>query len=161
MSPLNVARATYRMDVVAQAVLDVLTTASATLNIDPSDMYYGDQKNIPRTPSLCIEPSHLERSLDGASIPPRTRNEFDVIVYVYLYNLTSVQQLSQDKDKLLDDVADVLHFDWTINDTVIFGHCRSSEYGYSLKANSLVRSGKIAWRGMTKSPLTSNNPNVP
>jgi len=152
--------ATYHAQDIVQGVFDTLSTAASSLGIAVNsgaasgyDVFYGDQTNIPRTPTICVEPGTLTRTLDGAATPPPTLNEFEVLILVYLQELGGIQTLEKSKDLLLDQVVDVMHEDWTLGGLLVFGYCHTIDPGYAMRGNKLMRCGKISYRGMNKSFL--------
>lgn len=164
----DVIQPTYHLQDVTQAVWQLLVDSAADLGINANadgiyDVFYGDQQNIPRTPAICVESGPMRRDPHGASAPyPQMLNRFNVIVMVYLYNLSgSNQVLNLDKDLLLDQVQDVLHADFHLSGQpgtpipglVTWSHCESIDPGYTSRGGILMRCGRISWVAENRSFL--------
>lgn len=147
------ANPTYHAQDVVQGVFNVLTTAKTTLGLQ--DIWYGDQANIPRTPAVCVEPSITRRKIHSAANLPRTENEFNVLVMVYVSLLSDSGTIEKTKDLLLDQVCDTLNTDYTLGGLVLWGLTSECDPGYNLKGGKLFRVGKIVYSGMNISWLTN------
>jgi hypothetical protein len=158
----------YHQQDITQAVFNILQNAAEDLGIGSNadnvpDVFYGDQKLIPRTPAICVEPGPMRRNLKGATGPyPTMDNQFNLVIMCYLYSLAgNIQALEINKDLFLDQVQDVLHADYKLSGSpgttepglVIWSHCESIDPGYTIRSGVLMRCGRISWTAMNRSFL--------
>jgi hypothetical protein len=111
-------------------------------------VYYGDQEYIPEIPAVCVEPANVERALIATSM--QTDNEFLVSVLVYCANVEGVEDAQHDADEVAEAVARKINGDGTAGGSgtrfgglVIYGYVQTSQYGYVVKANKLMRANRM------------------
>lgn len=126
---------------VAEAVIDILEAKKSALGIQ--DIYYGDQKRIPRSPAICIETGEKSRELNGA--PRRTLVTIPINLLVY-HNALEAGAAGQRKtnDTLAESVEATLHDNADLGGIVIHCFCTSLEPGYVSKSGTLWQATNIS-----------------
>lgn len=124
-------------------------------------IFYGDQKYIPEVPALCIEPATVIRELSGTAM--RTRNEFAVSMLMYAADVEGSEDAQRQADTFAEAWVDVVNQDGidshqpgsgtAFNGLVIYGYVQSSEYGYAVKDNKLMRANRMIVYAMSKTNL--------
>lgn len=122
-------------------------------------VYYGDQAYIPEVPAVCVEPAVVDRTMVG--VPLRTDNEFRVSVLVYCANVEGVEDAQHDADTVAEAIVDLINADGVpahhggtnFGGLVIYGFVQSSEYGYVVKDNKLMRANRMIVYGMNRTNL--------
>lgn len=140
-----------RLDTFCNAVFDLCVAAGPGLGIAEEDIYYGDQSQIPRTPTLCIEPDEKRRDLQGA--PRRVLNTFSVYLILYISKVTDTQTNARDALTLAEDLEAVLHAEPTFGNLLIHSFATKVEPGYRVKANTQFRACRITFEGTNKTVL--------
>jgi hypothetical protein len=121
-----------------------------------ADVFYGDQKQIPRTPALCIEPDGKKRDLSGA--PRRTENTFGIYFLLYVSTVASVETNARDALVLGETIETFLHQDPTCHTApaqplVVHGYCVEVEPGYRTRGDTLYRACRIKYEAINKTCL--------
>lgn len=137
---------TQSLETVTQAFVDLLNLNKVTLGL--TDVWYGDQEMIPRTPAAAVESGQKTRELSGA--PDVTTNRFTVFILVYMAKIQDVQTTRKAADQLAESIEALVHQDNTLGGLVIFGMCTSVEPGYAIRGGTLMRAARITWEGFTK-----------
>lgn len=122
-------------------------------------VYYGDQTYLPEVPALCIEPAVLVREMAG--VPLRTLNQFNVSLLLYAANIEGVEDAQHSADTFAEAIVDVINQDGlpthqggtNFNGLVIYGYVQSSEYGYVVKDNKLMRANRMIVFAQNKTNL--------
>jgi hypothetical protein len=112
-------------------------------------VYYGDQEHIPELPAVCVEPSTVQRELVGTAM--RTNNLFLISILVYCANVEGVEDAQHDADQFAEAVMRAINNDGTAQQPlgtrfgghVIYGYVQTSEYGYIVKLNKLMRANRM------------------
>lgn len=126
-----------------------------------TDVFYGDQDKIPRTPAICVEPGDKTRNLNG--LPRRTEVNMTVYLILYHYQLESIQVVREDNDTLAEQIEDFLHQDPQLRDnlgnaTVIDSLVTRIESGYQQKRNSLFRASRMSFEARSQDQLPMSTP---
>lgn len=132
-----------------QFVYDKLTLAKNDLAV--TDVFYGDQDRIPRSPVLCVEPFNLRRELTSAT--RRTTNTFLIYVLSYHSEVRSPQSNRKDSDMLAEAVATVLHADPTMGSLVTHSYVIEMVSGYQVKSNQMFRANRLTLEAINKTQL--------
>lgn len=130
---------TDRLDDVAQAVFNILTTNKTTLGL--ADVWWGDQALLPRTPAACVEPLRKTRELNGA--PRRTEVMLFVQVLLFVGRIQDVQVNRKEVDAMSESVEAALHADATLGGIVIHSLVDSIDSGYATRSNTLYRASRV------------------
>jgi hypothetical protein len=106
-----------------------------------SEVYYGDQVRIPKSPTICIEPDLKRAPLRAAG--RQTMPDFTVYFLCYHSEVANVQQNRRNADLFAELIEDFLNSDPQMGGLVI--HCWVSEStsGYSPKPGSLMRTNRL------------------
>jgi hypothetical protein len=137
---------TDSVEVITQYIVDLLEANKVALGL--TDVWYGDQQLVPRTPSCAVEAGPKNRAL--AAMPRVTQNSFIVYVLVYVAKIQDVQSTHKTAIQMAEAIEEVLHGDPTMGDNVIHGYCTSIEPGYAVRGGTLMRASRITWEGLTK-----------
>jgi hypothetical protein len=124
-------------------------TDKGTLGIQ--DVYYGDQKQIPRTPSLCLEPDAKRRELAG--VPRRVENTLGFYVLLYISKVTDVETNARDALVFAETVETYIHQDKDSGGYLVHGYCTDVEPGYRTRGDSKFRACRIKFEGINKTVL--------
>jgi len=133
------------------AVEEILTDNKATLGLE--DIFYGDQALVPRTPAVAIEPG----TKDVGEPNPFRRVDATITVYIIVYHATfgSPQDNRRDADTLAEAIEDLLNNASQMDGLVIHSYVSRVESGYASKNNTIMRSSRLTFTGLTKYQLTS------
>lgn len=150
---------TDKLTVLAEAIIAKIQTGHAsivtlTANADGShptlqaaDVYYGDQDKIPRVPSVCVEPSSKNRTLQANQYVMQN----EMLVHILLYHSADeVQRARKQADELGEAIESLLHSDPQMSGTLVYGFCPTFESGYKYRGTTLYRSVLITYNGTTK-----------
>lgn len=144
---------------VTDAVRTKLISRATQLGVSPRpgnvpgggfDIYWPDQQKIPGTPCICLDSGEYVRTLTGIGGKGRTDNTFQVILIVYLCKIQDIQLTEISIEQFSENVMDVLHEDVTLGGVVTHGFVGRIEPGYANRSNTLYRTARITWEGMTK-----------
>lgn len=138
----------------AKYLENLLKTRHADTGVEVQDVYYGDQENIPRTPSACVDPGGKRRDLQGA--PRRTEATMTNYVIVYHYEVKSMQDVREAADRVAEKIEDIIHEDAYMGNSVFDSMVTAVESGYLMRRNSLYRASRLTVeaRAMKQLPST-------
>lgn len=143
---------TYQASKVVRALI-TLFESHPELGIEK--IYYGDQESIPEAPAVCVEPGRFDRELAG--VPFQTKNTFEILILIYSTGLGGNEQIQLQLDELTEAIQEMLHINAKdLGGLVTFGFSTRIEYGYSIKANRLVRANRITWTANSKTHLVQD-----
>lgn len=117
------------------------------------DIYYGDQTNIPRTPSACVEPGTKTRQLQGA--PRRTQVDKVCHIIVYHAEVGSSSDLRKEADKTSEKIEGIIHADPYMTETVMDSMVTAIDSGYLLRRNTLYRASRLTVEARAMKQLPS------
>lgn len=114
-------------------------------------VYYGDQTIIGKVPALCIEPASTLREYKNA--PFQTKNTFEIRCVVYHSSNEGVELVQQECDEITETFVDIVNRDAlspTLNGThwnglVLDAMDSEREYGYKIKADTLMRANTVTF----------------
>ena len=129
----------------------LLDDAKATFTPAVQDVFYGDQKQIPRTPAITVAASQKARELAGA--PRRIENTFEVFINVYFSNVRGIELNHRGADELAEAVEAKVHADITFGGLVINSMVVLNEAGFLNRDNSQFRGSRLIVRAMSKTML--------
>jgi hypothetical protein len=115
------------------------------------DVFYGDQRKIPRTPTVCVEPGGKDREYAGA--PRAVMNTLELVILVYHMRIADVQSVREEVDTIAEDVEAFLHNDKTVNGLAIDSLVTSMDSGYAVRANTLFRTTRLTFQMRSKTYL--------
>lgn len=149
---------TYRGSIVAREIKDYIESQKGILGVE--QVFYGDQRKIPNTPAVCVEPAVVDRPLTGTSY--QTTNTFTISIIVYHTSLEGIELILETADEVAEAVADAINLESTppkfgggtqLNGKVISGHVIRLEHGFRTMNDQLMRANRLIWEGITKTPL--------
>lgn len=120
-------------------LVDLLTSNKSSLGLQ--DVFYGDQNNIPRTPTACMDPGDKRRELNGA--PRRTLVTLTNYIIVYHNKMQSTAKVRREDDLLAEAIEAVIHQDGTMAGLVIHSMVTSIESGYLMRDRTMFRASRI------------------
>lgn len=115
------------------------------------DVFYGDQKRIPRTPSITVAGSQKTRELAGA--PRRTLNTFNVFINVFFCDVRDTEVNHRASDRLAEDVETLIHADITLGGLVINSLVALNEPGFLNRDTSKFRGSRLVIQATSKTSL--------
>jgi len=140
--------------VMCRFLVDKFEKVKADLKLQ--DVFYGDQRKIPRTPALCVEPGEKTRELNGA--PRRTSVTMTNYLIVYHNPVTSASVIREEDDQRAEAIERFIHadphfVDENNEDQVIQSLVTSIESGYQQKEGSLYRASRLTVEAQTQEQL--------
>lgn len=149
---------TDSVDLVVQYVIDKLKTNYAALTSavggqvgSADDVYYGDQEKFPRTPSICVDPGTMDRTLQGVSF--RTDNNFVIYILVYHAKLQDNQLTRKEAQQVSEAIETLLHQDPQLGGLTIHSFCSRNESGYVYRRDTMYRTNRITFEPYSKTRL--------
>lgn len=131
----------------------IVESVQADLGI--ADVWYGDQQQIPRTPTVCVVADGKDRAHAGA--PRRVANTLKAFILVYHSKVQDIQLNSKEADKLAEALEAAVHEDPTLGGIVIHSLVTRTESGeMTRRVNTLAtqfRSTRLTVEGLSKTML--------
>lgn len=146
---------TDRSLVVAQRFHRIAFNNKATLGF--ASVWFGDQRMLPRTPTLCVEPGRVSRELYATQ--NRTANDIDTTFLIYHSPVQEKQEARAEAIRLAEYFVHYLEmnhlrlFDAAGNQLTIHGHGIEIDPGFAYKAGTLYHAIQVNWRSITKTWL--------
>lgn len=143
---------TDRSLVVAKRFQRITFNNKAKLGL--ADVWFGDQRMLRRTPSLCVEPGFARRELKEAQ--NRTHNDIDTVFLLYHSPVSEMQASRAEAiraGELLVNYLERNHlrlFDAAGNQLTIHGHGVEIDPGFAFKQNTLYHAVQITWRSISR-----------
>lgn len=142
---------------VANRFVEILEAAKAELGI--TDVWFGDQILVPRTPALCVEPGQLRRQLEG--VPDMARNTIETGFYLYHSKVDKTQQQARrDSVMFAERVVNYLHVNHLrlfskdgLQQLTIHGYCTELDPGYTYRQGTLYNAVQMIWQSTSKTSL--------
>lgn len=126
---------------VAKKLIEIVADNAATIGVGVADIYYGDQNNIPRCPTVCVDPGDKKRELNGA--PRRVMTTMTNYIIVYHNQVSSMQEVREDSDILGETIEALIHADATLEGIVIDSMVTAVESGYLQRDRALFRASRL------------------
>lgn len=149
---------TDSVDTITQYIVDKIKANYASLTGmvngqvgDANDVYYGDQEKFPRTPSICVDPGPLQRTLQGVSF--RTDNNFAIYILVYHAKIQDNQLSRKEAQQISEAITTLIHQDPQLGGLVIHSFCPLNESGYVYRQNTMYRTNRITFEPYSKTRL--------
>jgi hypothetical protein len=137
--------------VVTNHLFTLINAAKTSFTPQVEDVFYGDQKQIPRTPAITVAASQKSRELNG--VPRRIKNTFDVFINIYFSKVGPIALNHQGSDQLAEAVEALVHADITLDGLVIDSLVILNEAGFLNRENSQFRGNRLIVRAMSKKTL--------
>jgi|SRR5246127_4956399 len=140
---------TASSEVVANAIKAKIDAQMGALGIAAT--FYGDQTQVPKTPTVCITPGNKRREYQGASL--MTLNTFETYVFVYFCKIQDIQQNLHGAQTLADAIEPIVQADLTLGGIVIGTLCTQNEPGMVNKMGSLMMGNRMTFESFSKTRL--------
>ena len=116
-----------------------------------SQTSYGDQVKLPGGNIVCFEPDTKAVELKGAQF--KTELTFTVYIIVYTASIQSPEMNRKESDELAEKLEVLFNSDVQLGGLLIHGYVSEVASGYSTKDNSIVRSNRLTYTGISQSRL--------
>lgn len=144
---------------VAQRIYDILNDNLVALLGPDAMIFYGDQRRVPVTPTVCVESGPTDRRLAG--VPQRTENELECYILVYWAKVQDVQANKLESEQCAETLARFLDGNLNLERAgdggiVIHGYVTRIDPGYSYRGGDrkdLYQTVRLTWNGKTKTML--------
>lgn len=133
---------------------DYLVTLLEGGSLGLTDVYYGDQTNIPRTPSACVDSGEKGRELNGA--PRRMMVTLEVYILIYHFKVDSAESNQRNADLLAEATEDLVHQDAKMGDRAIHSFVKRVESGYAVRGRDTFRASRMTVEIMQQEQLPSS-----
>jgi hypothetical protein len=140
---------TWKPSLVAQALVDLFESNKSSLGL--TDVWFGDQALIPRTPAVAVELPTVSRELTDTGM--MTTNRFETALFVYHSELQDINKTRKEASELAEDCVDLLDTKFDLDGTLIHGHVESIEPGYAQRSNAMYQAVRLNYVGLTKTRL--------
>lgn len=135
-------------DVVATYVLSLIRGIQAANGI--ADVFYGDEKKLPRTPTVCVIPGPETSEYSGVGGRP-VMMVFTTYVMVYYSKVQDTQVNRHASLGLAKTLKHAIHADGTLGGNVIDVLVTNLDPGMALKApNTLYDASRLTLRSRSK-----------
>lgn len=150
---------TDSLDIVTQYIIDKIKAAATAQSLScgsnflsPDSVFYGDQMKLPQVPAVCVEPNNRQRTLAGATY--RTDNNFTVYLLCYNASVTDSDLVVRKQIQQMSEAIETLiHQDPQFGGLLVHGFCESNESGYTYRSNTLYRTNRILYNGLSRTAL--------
>jgi len=139
---------TDSLETFVATIQSLIETNKDALGIE--DVWYGDQRKIPRTPSVEVIPGRKIRNLVGA--PRRIENGFECFVMVVAGLVQDVQVNLHLAGQIAESVETVLHADPTLGGICINCMVVSTEFGIAERSGE-YRAARLTVQAMSRTLL--------
>lgn len=118
-------------------------------------VYYGDQDRVDGGNTICVEPDTKVNDLTNSSAARGINIEFVIQILVYTAKLQSVVSQRLENDRVAEAVEDLIHADKNFGGMLIHGYITTIASGYSRKTDTIVRTSRIEYHGISQNRLPS------
>ena len=135
------------------AIFNLIEANKISLGL--ADVFFGEQKMLPRSPAAVVDLGRKRRELAGVSAPGgRTMNNMDIIIDVHSAKVAEEALARMELNLLAEAVEDLLHVDTTMGGIIIHGFVRDWDPGEAFINNSMFRTVRMMYTGQTKTYLS-------
>lgn len=134
-------------EVVHNYVLGMMNAVKVANGI--ADIFYGDERKIPRTPTVCVVPGPESSSYQGAGGRP-VMKVFTTYVMVYCNKIQDHQANVHASLTLANTLMNVVHADPTLGGNAIDCLVTNSDPGMAVKAGTLYDASRLTLRSRSK-----------
>lgn len=132
---------------VTQSLVDTITNS----DLGFKDVFYGDEKLIPRTPAVSVIPDTKDRVL--AETGMMVVNTFQVFIIIYHSRLDTVQVTRKECDALAEQLESLLHLDKKLGGLLYTSHATTLTPGYVTRGKVIMQATRITWQGRSKTRI--------
>lgn len=145
---------TDKVTPVAIFIKDLLIANQASLGLQ--GVLFGEQTMIPESPFAIVNCGPKRRVLAGASAPGgRTENRLTVFIDIVSSSVGPESDERLKLDQLSEAVETKIHADVTCGGIIIHGFVTDWEPGHFFIGNSMFRSTRLIFEGVTKTYLSA------
>jgi hypothetical protein len=134
-------------DAVATYVLGIVNSVKVANGI--VDVFYGDEKKLPHTPTVCVVPGPESSAYNGVGGRP-TMITFTTYVMVYYSKVQDIQVNRHANLVLAKALKHAIHADGTLGGNVIDVLVTNLDPGIALKAGALFDATRLTLRSRSK-----------
>lgn len=150
---------TYKPSEITTYIENLLITNATSLGLQA--VHYGDQRIIAAVPAVCIEPAKTKREVAG--IPYQTDNTIELTLIVYHTSLQGVELVQKAADEVTEAIEDLINADalgdvyggTLLGGQVHHAHFTSTEYGYRVLADEMMRANRMVLTCRSKTKLVN------
>lgn len=139
-------------DSIRDVVWAIVIKLRASEFFDERDVYYGDERNIPRTPTATVGGVRKRRELVATG--HQTLNTFEVVVTIFHAKYASQQVNREECDAFAEGIEAFLHDDRRLDGNLVHSFVEQIEPGYMTRDNELMAATRLTWAGFSQSRLT-------
>lgn len=133
---------------VAQALVDLLRNHWEEIPVSgPDDIYYGDQAQYPRYPSIAVDPAAQDRELNQTGLQERIM--FEMYILVVHGPVKGMEDRQFEVDSVTERCVGILHTDRRLGGRVIHGSVSTVEPGFAVRGGALQIVHRITWNGIS------------
>lgn len=133
---------------ITDAIKALLDSQAELLGV--KHVYYGRTAKIPDYPAICVESGPKDRTLAGGGSTRRFALNLTTDIYVYFGEVASAERTMRENELLTENVEDVLHTDFGMADTVIFGFVTRVEPGVAIRSEVMIKVSRLTWTGISR-----------
>ena len=152
-SPLELDATSGSYYVFAKTLQGIAEANQAELGL--ADVWYGDQQQIPRTPTLCVVPDGKRRELQGS--PRRVENTLRCYLLLYHSKIQDIQKNNEEVDQLAESLEKLVHADPTLGGLVIHSLVTDIDAGEVTRLvdtrRTMYRAARLTVEGISKTAL--------
>ena len=136
------------LDEVNQYIVDFLQGRD---DLGLTDVWYGETQNVPRTPSVSVDPRNKRRTVTETG--HMVRNDFEIVLTLFHSRLTSGQVMMQECLQHAEALETVLHEDRKLGGLIIYGYVGALVTGFTTRNKVIMKSAQLTWSGFSKTRL--------
>lgn len=140
---------TSSLETFVATIQNLIVTNQVSLGIQ--DVWYGEQRKIPRTPTIEIIPGQKVRSLAGA--PRRVANAFECFIMIQAGMVQDTQLNLHLAGQLAESVEAVIHADPTLGGICINCLVVRTEFGVAERSSTEYRAARLTVQGESRTLL--------
>lgn len=141
-----------KISVITQAYVDLLRSKWEELGLaGPEDVYYGDQARYPRTPSIAVFNSSLERQLSQTGMQARV--SVSTWIMIFHMPLKDASAAQKETDEYAEKVEQILHSDRKLGGLLIHSHVARNEPGAAERGGTLLRATRLSVSGLSQTRI--------
>jgi hypothetical protein len=154
---------TYKGSEVAVAVLNLISLNANDVGAEQT--LYGDRTAIAKSPTVCVEPAQVRRSLAGS--PKMMDNEIRVAIVVYSSSIEGVDVAQTNGDICAEKIEDLLNIHASpanlyadgnlLGGIITDGHVEEINSGYPVRAVPLMRVNRLVFLAYTHTHLVTDS----
>src|SRR5882762_6254855 len=125
--------------------------AAAQTDLGIQDVWYGEQRKIPRMPAVEIIPG--EKTRNDAGAPRRVENLFEIFVMIQAGQVQDAQLNLHLAGQLAESVEAVIHADPTLGGVCINCMVVRTEFGTTMRSTTELRAARLTVQAKSRTLL--------